>query len=510
MSKYVIEWSKVKYTPMLVSEYSNGINPNRTILSINGYTIPISERGIELEWWSSTKLSETELKMPIPEYLRKYIQLKEIHLTTGAILEHIFPTHTYENMVLPQVYDFLRRRNMKQKNIVYDVEEPDILMEEPVIVTEQQQLEQQMAEQQLEQQQMAEQQLEQQQMAEQQLEQQPLQQQQMAEQPLQQQPLQQQPLQQQPLQQQSLQQQPLQQQMAEQQQLEQGQMEEQQQLEQEIDEEPVIVPRYIVEGQAPIPEEPIPEEPLLDEPEVELQEETIEFASKGLPLLLWNTILGRGGDAPEMAALEDCINKMMMTEHNDEEHIQRIRNYEFIHQLGNPVNRSDLLYVQSKIIRFITLDPKDVFKCLDIVYIIPEDFCAIGLTGDSMKVLASLLDVNVDVQNKTQMKHTKVVYDLLVKYVPDIIKKIIDISEEYENNKCNGEPHPNTVMMKNIYKNLFLKNNMMAFNMPDLGLSEFFIDFKQNILTKVILLAFIAFVFSKLISLFNIQYHINK
>ena len=50
---------------------------------------------------------------------------------------------------------------------------------------------------------------------------------------------------------------------------------------------------------------------------------------------------------------------------------------------------------------------------------------------------------------------------------------------------------------------------MTSFMMPDLGISDFFIDFKQNILTKVILLAFIAYVISKLVNLFKIQYNIQ-
>ena len=127
-----------------------------------------------------------------------------------------------------------------------------------------------------------------------------------------------------------------------------------------------------------------------------------------------------------------------------------------------------------------------------------------------MKILGNFLDMKTDINDKTQMKYTRVVSDKLVKYVPDIIKKIIDISEQYEKDKCNDVVHPNTLILKNIYENLFVKNNMMSMELPDLGISDFFIDFRQNILTKVILLAFIAFVFSKLLSLCNIQYNIKS
>ena len=422
----IIEWDKVKYTPLLVKKHGDGINQLRTMVSINGYSIPISERGIELEWWGEGIIyKEEDLKMPIPEYLRDYIQLKEIHLMSGALLHHIFPNHNQKTMIFQEIYDYLRRRKLNMEIISTqrlkgDFNEkmnPTIEVQDEIVYTES---------------------------------------------------------------------------------------------------TPLTEEAELLDNT--LPEETLPEETMVDDLEEDVDlvegqapvnENTIEFASKGLPLLLWNTLLGKGEPSADMNNLEDCINKLMMTEHNDAEHISRMKKYTQLHQYGDPKNRSDLLYLQAKIIRFITLNPKDVFKCLDIVYIIPDDLCDVGLTGDSMKVLANLLDVDVSVDNKTQLKHTKTVYDLLVKYIPDVMKQIIDISEEYESNKCNGKPHVNTTMMKNIYKNLFINNNMTSFMMPDLGISDFFIDFKQNILTKVILLAFIAYVISKLVNLFKIQYNIQ-
>jgi hypothetical protein len=417
----IIEWDKVKYTPLLVNKHGDGINQLRTMVSINGYSIPISERGIELEWWGEGIIyKEEDLKMPIPEYLRDYIQLKEIHLMSGALLHHIFPNHNQKTMVFLEIYDYLRRRKLNMeiintqrlKDDFNEKVNPTIEVQDEIVYTESTPL-----------------------------------------------------------------------------------TEEAELLDNTLPEETMVDDLGedvdLVEGQAPV------------------NENTIEFASKGLPLLLWNTLLGKGEPSADMNNLEDCINKLMMTEHNDAEHISRMKKYTQLHKYGDPKNRSDLLYLQAKIIRFITLNPKDVFKCLDIVYIIPDDLCDVGLTGDSMKVLANLLDVDVSVDNKTQLKHTKTVYDLLVKYIPDVMKQIIDISEEYELNKCNGKAHVNTTMMKNIYKNLFINNNMTSFMMPDLGISDFFIDFKQNILTKVILLAFIAYVISKLVNLFKIQYNIQ-
>ena len=48
----------------------------------------------------------------------------------------------------------------------------------------------------------------------------------------------------------------------------------------------------------------------------------------------------------------------------------------------------------------------------------------------------------------------------LLKHLPNMIKKVIEIAEYYEKQKCNGELHKNTKLLKEIYNNLFLKMNM--------------------------------------------------
>ena len=61
------------------------------------------------------------------------------------------------------------------------------------------------------------------------------------------------------------------------------------------------------------------------------------------------------------------------------------------------------------------------------------------------------------------------------------------------------------MLYKEIYKDLFLENDVLKFGLPNLGIGEFFEDFNRNIYTKIILLIFFAYVFSKVISLFKIN-----
>ena len=96
----------------------------------------------------------------------------------------------------------------------------------------------------------------------------------------------------------------------------------------------------------------------------------------------------------------------------------------------------------------------------------------------------------------------------LLKYIPNLIQKVIDISEYYEKQKCNGEVHKNTKLLKEIYAGLFTQNNMKI-DLPDLGVSQFFQDFEKNIYTKIILLIFIAYVVAQFIKLFTVNFNLT-
>jgi len=207
---------------------------------------------------------------------------------------------------------------------------------------------------------------------------------------------------------------------------------------------------------------------------------------------------------------ERCINKSMMTDHDDEEHLKRINTFAHISELGNPNNRKDLLYVEAKIIKFITIDPKSVSRCLDIVYI-TDKICKKGLSSNAVEMLGYFLRLNTEESDDIKYRdNMRIISNRLLKYLPDIIKKIIAVAEYYESKNCNDQLSKNTMMLQEIYVNLFEKNDRLSFDYPDLGIIEFFQDFKKNIYTKTLLLIFVAFVITQFIGLFNVQYNINK
>tara|TARA_Y100001960_G_C14298132_1_gene644770 strand:+ start:90 stop:464 length:375 start_codon:yes stop_codon:yes gene_type:complete len=113
-----------------------------------------------------------------------------------------------------------------------------------------------------------------------------------------------------------------------------------------------------------------------------------------------------------------------------------------------------------------------------------------------------------NIDNSEYKDNMKVVSAHLLRYAPEVLKKIIEISENYENIKCNKKLNDNTIILKEIYKNLF--NKPMVMNVPTLGIEKFFSSFNKNIITKIILLAFVTYIFTKIIGLFNIQYNVNN
>ncbi len=207
---------------------------------------------------------------------------------------------------------------------------------------------------------------------------------------------------------------------------------------------------------------------------------------------------------------EQCINRIMITEHDDDDYLKRINTYTHLSELGNPKNRKDLLYVEAKIIKFIIINPKSLSKCFDIVYI-TDKICKKGLSSSAIEMLGYFLKLNTNnIENDKYKDNMRIISNRLLKYLPDIIKKIIEIAEYYENKTCNHNLTKNTILLKEIYTNLFEKNNRLSFEYPDLGIIEFFQDFQRNIFTKSVLLIFIAFIITQFIGLFSIQYNINK
>ena len=246
-------------------------------------------------------------------------------------------------------------------------------------------------------------------------------------------------------------------------------------------------------------------------PNVDTQEES----SSGEQLTC--SILNIPCNSPSNMEFATCMNTMMITEDDDDIHMESISNYENLSDLGKPGNKTELDYIEKKIIKFLVLKKEEVIHCFDIVYI-TDSICSDGFSGNYMRLLSHLFDINSDDENVGQMTHLErseysqkmnTISKRLYKYIPNIIYKLIEISDYYVKHKCNDTIHNNTVMLRGIY-NSIINNTYNSYSLPSLGIGEFFKSFQDNMVTRVIMLIFIGYIISKLITIFRIDYSINK
>jgi hypothetical protein len=114
----------------------------------------------------------------------------------------------------------------------------------------------------------------------------------------------------------------------------------------------------------------------------------------------------------------------------------------------------------------------------------------------------------METDTTTNDSHLDIVLHRLIKYVPDILHKIIDIAEYYEEQSCQKITH-NTKLLRKIYTDVFVKNRSMNIVFPDFGLDNFFQGFQNNIFTKTILLLVFTYIFTHILSLFKVNYNIK-
>ena len=353
------QWDKIKLTPLLVNTYGGTINETNTVVTIDGISVPLDVNGIEIEWWN-TSYSEEDLKNILPDTIRDFMELEEIHKTTGQLLENVFPTHTVGNMVAEEMYDWLEKRNFTINMITSS------------------------------------------------------------------------------------------------------------------------------------------DDNLTGSSSSNIKQLTMASFFNVSPLSVVN---------PEF---EICMNDLMMTDHDDQQHMGIISTMKHFSDLGEDVYKTELDYIESKVIKFILIKSIDIKKCLDIVHI-TEKVCETGLSKNVISIIGVIFDMEVsDIDEDKYKINLDNVSKRLSKYLPNLLYKLIDISEHYEKYKCNGKVNPSTNLLKEVYMSLITKNKYDNNFYSSMGIDDFFKSFQKNMITKVILLVFIGFIISKIIGLFKFQYSINK
>ena len=120
-----------------------------------------------------------------------------------------------------------------------------------------------------------------------------------------------------------------------------------------------------------------------------------------------------------------CLQEKMSIEKDATINMDKLVSMEYLYELGNPLNKEELDYVEAKIIKFITTDPFEIAECFEL-YNITQDVCnQQGLSNDLMAVLANLINLKIDVEVDDNFNENMHVVEVrLGKYVPDILEPI--------------------------------------------------------------------------------------
>ena len=61
-----------------------------------------------------------------------------------------------------------------------------------------------------------------------------------------------------------------------------------------------------------------------------------------------------------------------------------------------------------------------------------------------------------------------------------------------------------------MYNDIFVKGSVINMNFPDFGMVDFFSSFTNNMVGKIILLIFIAYILSLIAKMFHFNYNLSK
>ena len=203
-----------------------------------------------------------------------------------------------------------------------------------------------------------------------------------------------------------------------------------------------------------------------------------------------------------------CFNNLFEIEGDNSVNIDKIKGMRHLYELGDSNNMEELMYVENKIKKFILTDPHHISECLDL-YNFAQDFCERGISNELIPLLGKIVNLETDGGVGFE-ENMKVVENRLGKYVPDIVEKLIEISEKYETNNC-SDVSDNTMILKRLHPRIMKKNaSHEEYEMPeiDFDVKGFIEGFQTNMLTKTIFLAFLAYIIGKIISLFSVNYNV--
>ena len=201
--------------------------------------------------------------------------------------------------------------------------------------------------------------------------------------------------------------------------------------------------------------------------------------------------------------LRNCFDNILYTGPDDNELFDYI--------LINPLptwNQTHFDFIKNKIDRFIEIGPHSINGCLRMINNVNDNICRGEVTTGIISVITLITEVvgiqiNLDEIDPND-PNLQLLVDIVIPRIPEIVKKITDLSTYYELNNCGGTINTNTKVLLEFYNKLLQPDlpviNYNLFNTDARG--GFFDDFiNGNIYKKIILLVFIYLIFTKIASI---------
>jgi len=171
------------------------------------------------------------------------------------------------------------------------------------------------------------------------------------------------------------------------------------------------------------------------------------------------------------------------------------------------IGDDDLKFIKHAVNKFISLRPEDIMECIEKLSnsdVVINKICKGDITLTMFETLGFVFEfigIHIDFNDQSE----KMVQELS-EHIKPVLHKLITTSEYFEQISCNGQTSKITKNLKILYNSLFpRKSTSYAFldYISKMFNGDWFKMFNNNIFGKVILLIFIAFIFSRMVDLFS-------
>ena len=117
--------------------------------------------------------------------------------------------------------------------------------------------------------------------------------------------------------------------------------------------------------------------------------------------------------------VEHCFNKLMHTNNygkSDEDYLKIINTFDHLYDFGKPQYSDELLYIERKIKKFLSLKKEKVNECFSKVYGDDPKICNFGVSSNAIKIITSFLDMESELSDNKEINDYTSFKQIYAKY----------------------------------------------------------------------------------------------